>query len=428
MVARALLLALAVSAIALTDARRISQALPQQPARRPNILLFFPDELRHDWVNNGSHSDFLRTPHIDSLRERGLKFDHAITASPLCGPSRASFAAVSNYEEVGVLGNYYDFPVHRLVTYYKLLQDAGYHTMAVGKLDLAKNETLHGYGWGHNGTEHAREWGFSRQVNAVGVYESSVLTTPDATGSYVEPYTDFLLQYNLTQTFLQDVHDRVDGTNDGHEALYKKTSPNTLPDAVFNDNWVADQAVRLLLDAPADQPWFLQVNWNGPHYPMSVTQRMWESVQGRTYPQPYDYHGDLSPDDHNKTRGGYAALIENIDRQIGWILEHVNASETVVVLASDHGEMMGDHGIWSKSVPYHQAIGVPLIVAGDVLKQTLQGKTTKTAVSLIDLARTFLDIANVSSVPTQMAEARSFLPVLQGQRLPRQPLRSALST
>jgi arylsulfatase A-like enzyme len=401
---------------------------------RPNIILFFPDELRYDWVNNGTETDFLHTPHIDSIRKRGVKFNRAITASPICGPSRACFAAASHYEEVGVLSNQFNFPTNRLTTYYKLLRENGYHTMAVGKVDLNKKDTLASFGWGHDGALHADEFGFSRLVNTIGVYESAFLKAPDANGSYAEPYTDFLLQRNKTDEFLQDVRTRVNISQPFNGDFdYRQTSPNTLSDDLYNDNWVADQAVRLLHEAQSDptiHEWFIAVNWNGPHYPMSVTQSMWNSVQGRTFPQPIDYVGPLDAHQHNRTRGDYAAMIENLDRQIGRILSTVeDLNNTVIVLASDHGEMLGDRGYWKKSVPYKASVQVPLVIAGDaVVAESRRGTTSDAGVSLIDLAATFLDIGDVHNLPAQMSEAVSLKPILAGENPPRRVVRSALDS
>ncbi|KAG2530851.1 hypothetical protein JM18_001580 [Phytophthora kernoviae] len=380
---------------------------------RPNILVFFPDELRFDWINNGTDTDFLQTPNIDSIRERGLKFNRTITASPVCGPARACFAAASHYEEVGVLTNRYNFPTNRMTTYYKLLKEAGYHTMAVGKLDLNKNDTLNSFGWGHEGNEHAAEFGFSELVNCVGVFESYFLKNPDINGSYIEPYTDFLLAHNATNIFLNDTHARVDGGNTkiGDPQFYKDTYPNVLPDDLYNDNWVADQALRVLSEAPADKEWFLIVNWNGPHYPMSVTESMYGRMQNRNFPQPVDYVGNFTAEMHNRTRADYAAMIENIDSHIGRILAAVNLSETVVVFASDHGEMLGDRGLWAKDVPFQPS-----------------GTTTNAGVSLIDLARTFLDIGEVKDIPSQMSEAYSLRPILEGSNHTKRVVRSALGT
>ncbi|KAG6961283.1 hypothetical protein JG688_00009176 [Phytophthora aleatoria] len=380
---------------------------------RPNILVFFPDELRFDWVNNGTSTDFLQTPNIDSIRERGVHFKRAITASPVCGPSRACFAAASHYEEVGVLTNRYNFPINRMTTYYKLLQEAGYHTMAVGKLDLNKNDTLNSFGWNHEGNLHAEEWGFSDMVNCVGVFESSFLTEPYPNGSYIEPYTDYLLEHNATDVFLNDTHD---------------TFPNPLPDDLYNDNWVADQALRLLSEKPDDKEWFMIVNWNGPHYPMSITESMYGRMQNRSFPQPVDYTGNITAEMHNRTRADYAAMIENIDSHIGRILAAVNLSETLVVFASDHGEMLGDRGLWAKDVPFQPSVNVPLVIAGDVVNASLHGTSTNAGVSLIDLARTFLDVGEVESVPAQMSEAYSFRSLLEGKPYEKRVLRSALGT
>ncbi|RLN67521.1 hypothetical protein BBP00_00001550 [Phytophthora kernoviae] len=374
---------------------------------RPNILVFFPDELRFDWINNGTDTDFLQTPNIDNIRERGLKFN-----------------------QVGVLTNRYNFPTNRMTTYYKLLKEAGYHTMAVGKLDLNKNDTLNSFGWGHEGNEHAAEFGFSELVNCVGVFESYFLKNPDINGSYIEPYTDFLLAHNATNIFLNDTHARVDGGNTkiGDPQFYKDTYPNVLPDDLYNDNWVADQALRVLSEAPADKEWFLIVNWNGPHYPMSVTESMYGRMQNRNFPQPVDYVGNFTAEMHNRTRADYAAMIENIDSHIGRILAAVNLSETVVVFASDHGEMLGDRGLWAKDVPFQPSVSVPLVIAGDVVDTSLQGTTTNAGVSLIDLARTFLDIGEVEDIPSQMSEAYSLRPILEGSNHTKRVVRSALGT
>jgi arylsulfatase A-like enzyme len=281
---------------------------------------------------------------------------------------------------------------------------------------------------------HAEAFGFSRMVNSMGVYGADSLKNPDENGSYTEPYTDFLLLHNKTDEFIQDVRGRVNLPQSFNGDMeYRATYPNTLPDDLYNDNWVADQAVRLLNEAQADptvNEWFLVVNWNGPHYPMSVTQSMWDSVQGRTFPQPVDYVGPLDADQHNRTRGDYAAMIENLDRQIGRILSTVqDLNNTVVVLASDHGEMLGDRGYWKKSVPYKASVQVPLVIAGDtVVAKSRRGVTTNAGVSLIDLAATFLDVGGVHNLPAQMSEAVSLKPLLAGESPPRRVVRSALNS
>ncbi|KUF91569.1 Choline-sulfatase [Phytophthora nicotianae] len=317
-----------------------------------------------------------------------------------------------------------------MTTYYKLLQEAGYHTMAVGKLDLNKNDTLNSFGWNHEGNLHAEEWGFSDMVNCVGVFESYFLTEAYPNGSYIEPYTDYLLEHNATDVFLNDTRSRTDGGNTkiGDPRFYKDAYPNPLPDDLYNDNWVADQALRLLSEKPNDKEWFMIVNWNGPHYPMSITESMYGRIQNRSFPQPVDYTGNFTAEMHNRTRADYAAMIENIDAHIGRILAAVNMSDTLVVFASDHGEMLGDRGLWATDVPFQPSVNVPLVIAGDVVNESLRGTSTDAGVSLIDLARTFLDVGEVQTVPAQMSEAYSFRPLLEGEPHKKRVLRSALGT
>src|SRR5229473_7578352 len=105
-------------------------------ARRPNILLLFPDQHRFDWtVFNEDIA--VRMPHLEKLARRGVRFTNAVVASPLCAPSRACLASGKEYDRCRVRDNGEDYPVDQK-TYYTLLKDGGYHTAACGKIDLHK--------------------------------------------------------------------------------------------------------------------------------------------------------------------------------------------------------------------------------------------------------------------------------------------------
>jgi arylsulfatase A-like enzyme len=159
---------------------------------------------------------------------------------------------------------------------------------------------------------------------------------------------------------------------------------------------------------------------------MDVTEAMrraWERVD---FPPPVA--STQAEVEHQAVRQNYAAMIENIDRQVGRLIEAVRArgelDRTVIVYSSDHGEMLGDHNRWGKSIYYQASIGVPLIVAGPGVAS---GAVSDTLVSTHDLSATFLDYAGCTPLPGM--DACSLRPVLTGaQAEHRDVVRSGLDT
>jgi arylsulfatase A-like enzyme len=155
------------------------------------------------------------------------------------------------------------------------------------------------------------------------------------------------------------------------------------------------------------------VNFAGPHGPFDVTRTMrsrWEDVE---IPPPVD-----NPDDEgglvSMRRQNYAAMIENIDWHIGSMIavlrERGELDDTIIVYASDHGEMLGDHGKWGKCLWYTPSASVPLIIAGPGIPP---GRVSDALVCLQDLAATFLDYGEARPIPDM--EAISLRAVLEGR-------------
>jgi Sulfatase/Tetratricopeptide repeat len=172
------------------------------------------------------------------------------------------------------------------------------------------------------------------------------------------------------------------------------TWPTPLPEEAYTDNWVATHALRLISGAPRNRPWFLQVNFLGPHDPWDVTAEMIGLYRDQ---QEFVVPTGVSPKDveaHRAVRRNYAAMIENIDRWIGVILDALKVSgelaNTLIVVSSDHGEMLGNRGIWGKGVPFQASVTVPLVVAGPGVSH---GAVIPTPTTILDLAATFADFA-----------------------------------
>lgn len=342
----------------------------QTPAGKPNLLLLFPDQWRWDWTTHaptGTPPLTVRTPHFDELAAAGVRFDYAYVPSPLCGPSRSALALGREHDPTGVSDNR---EVERVLpgktTVYRALRDAaGYHVMMSGKDDLAIPYLA-------SGSHRAEELGYSAWR---GRSPGKEHVTANA-----GPYTKFLasktvrmdngssvsaLWLNTECLFGTDPGEGAACCKGGSEYSCSRSLPNDFPEAWYQDNWVGDQALQMLKERPKNKPWFLQVNWPGPHPPQGITRRMHTAVAAREFEMPFDDvpsipPGEASsymtqPDDHLWARRSYAAEIENIDSWFGKFVEAVeqlgDSDNTLICIASDHGEMLGEHGRWAKGVP-----------------------------------------------------------------------------
>ncbi len=380
------------------------------PARRPNILFLFPDQLRHDFVEPAEGIP-VKTPNLRKLAERGVRFTQAVTPAPLCAPARACLASGMEYGRCGVASNKDVYPLHR-PTFYQRLRAAGYHVMGCGKFDLHKPEL----DWGLDGKRLIREWGFSDAIDNEGKHDGTRAYIRN--GKPMGPFLAYLDSLGLARAHVEDYEKRK-----GHG----ETFPTPLPDSAYGDNWIARNGLALLDAAPKNKPWFLQVNFNGPHDPWDITAAMEQRWRGVAFPQPVR-NTQLTAENHVRVRENYAAMIENIDARIGELVRKVRQrgelENTLIVVSSDHGEMLGDHDLWGKTQPYHGSTGVPLVVSGLGLRPAVQ----RAPATALDLTATFLDYAGVGVVEgvAEGMESRSLRPLLNGQGKAREFVLSGL--
>ena len=370
--------------------------LAAAPAPPPNILFFFPDQLRHDFVEPSSGIP-ARTPNIRQLASDGVRFTRAVTPAPLCAPARACLASGLDYDRCRVPSNKENYPLDQ-PSFYKLLRTAGYHVMGCGKFDLHKADL----NWGLDGKRLIADWGFSDGIDNEGKHDAIRAYTRN--GKPMGPFMAHLERLGLAHTHIEDY-----GKRKGNGATF----PTPLPDSAYGDNWIARNGLALLDVAPRNKPWFLQVNFNGPHAPWDITTSMEKRWRGIQFPQPTG-NKQLTPENHVLVRENYAAMIENIDTRIGEIISKVRQrgelNNTLIVVASDHGEMLGDHNLWGKTHPYHGSTGVPLILSGPGIRKSVQHAPAST----LDLTATFLEYARVS-IPAGI-DSRSLCPLLDGSK------------
>lgn len=381
----------------------------QQP-EPPNILFVFPDQHRPDWVGFNDKVP-VRTPNLDSLVDTGVAFRNAVCPAPICGPSRACLASGREYDRCGVRSHDADYPL-AAPTIYGRLRNAGYHVLGTGKFDLQK----HSGDQGLDGTNDLEANGFSDGINNAGKWDAYA-AGKDGTPS--DPYTQYLHTEGLLETHIEDFRQRRIADRAYRDGIdINATFPTPLPDRAYCDNYVGRQSIDLLRDAPDDQPWFLQVNFVGPHNPWDVTEEMhsWYRDPDVTFPDPVTPAGELSAEEHQAVRRNYAAMVENIDQWLGDFLDVVDergeSDETIFVFASDHGEMLGDHGYWYKQRPYHASTGVPFVVTGPGVapRGVVDVPTT-----ILDLHATFLDYAGLEPTGIDPAmDSRSMRPYIDG--------------
>ena len=380
----------------LTLAAGAGDSLGSATPPRPNILFLFPDQLRHDFVQPSAEIP-VATPNLKTLAAGGVRFTRAVTPAPLCAPARACLASGLEYDRCRVRSNRENYPLDQ-PTFYRLLRHAGYHVMGCGKFDLHKPEL----DWGLDGKRLLREWGFSDGIDNEGKHDGT--RAYKLAGRPRGPFLAYLEKHRLARVHVEDYERRK-----GHGATF----PTPLPDDAYGDNWIARNGLALLDAAPKDKPWFLQVNFNGPHDPWDITASMEKRWRGIRFPQP-NRCDELTPAVHELVRQNYAAMIENIDRRIGSLIDKVKQrgelDRTLIVVSSDHGEMLGDHNLWAKRHPYQGSVGVPLVVWGlDVAR----GAVNRQPATTLDLTATFLDYAGIPR--PDVMDSRSLRPVLRGR-------------
>ena len=339
----------------------------------------------------------VRTPNLDGLARRGVRFGKAVVSSPLCAPSRACLASGREYDRCGVPSNAADYPAGQ-TTYYRLLRDSGYHVAGCGKLDLNKRT----HDWGFDGRNHMVEWGFSDMINSAGKFDA---IAGDSAETPHDPYMAYLHKLGLTRTHVEDFQKR-------RKLGYQATYATPLSENAYCDNWIGRNGLDLMKRFPAGKPWHLVVNFAGPHNPEDITARMEKTCRDRSYPQPNGSR-EYTPEIHNAIRQNYTAMVENLDRWVGIFVEQLKRrgelDDTIVAFSSDHGEMLGDHNRWAKQVPYEPSVCVPLIVAGPGIRR----RRSDAMVSQIDIGATFLDYAGAGQA--EGATAQSLRPLLEGR-------------
>ena len=379
----------------------------------PNILFIMTDQHRWDYLGCYG-ADYVTTPNIDRLAASGLRFTNAFTNAPLCAPARIGLATGMHPARIGALDNSCYLPQH-LPTYYQRLRDNGYRVGCVGKLDLAKPDTYNGR-YGDRPTVY--RWGFTHPEEVEGKMHAAQGDPSAPQG----PYTHYLRERGRLTSFCEDYRRRAEAG-----WILGVSHDSVLPTADFHDVYIGRRAARWIETIADDFPWHLFVSFVGPHDPFDPPREYAERYREADMPAaiPKSQHGkpqwigrrekEFGAPELAKIRRQYCALIELIDDQVGALLDALEARDmldnTIIIFTSDHGEMLGDHGLFQKQVPYEPSIHIPLIVAGPGIDG---GRASDALVDVSDLNPTICALAGVAPAPDM--DARSFEQILRGGR------------
>ena len=377
---------------------------------KPNLLFIMADQYRHDYLG-AAGAYFLQTPHLDRLAARGVRFSQCTTNAPICAPARIGLASGLQPGRLGCFDNSGRLPLET-TTYYQRLRNHGYRVGCVGKLDLRKSD---GYNGRHGDRPYAYAWGFTHPEEVEGKMHAGSSATP------IGPYTHYLAEQGTLEKFHQDYRQR---NADGWIADCRDSVLDT---ADFADSYIDRRAAEFIDTAPDDFPWHYFVSFVGPHDPFDppaaygaryrdapVPPAISDSLQDK----PEWIHKrvvDLTTEEVARTRRQYCAAAALIDDQVGLIIDALEKrgqlDNTYIVFASDHGEMLGDHSLYTKGVAYEASMRVPLIIAGPDIAG---GHSSDALCELIDLNATLCDFAGLA--PQQDIDALSLVPVLSGQK------------
>lgn len=367
--------------------------------KRPNILLILVDQLNGALFPDGP-APFLHAPVLNALAARSFRFANTYCASPLCAPSRAAIMTGQLPSRTGVYDNAAEFG-SSIPTFAHLARASGYRTTLSGKMHFVGPDQLHGF----------------EERLTTDIYPADFGWTPDWTKP--EERIDWWY-HNLGSVTAAGVAEITNQLEYDDEVAF-----------------LARQKLHQLSRRQDDRPFLLTVSFTHPHDPYVARQRFWDLYpEGSIPPLAMPDPGYASQDPHSRrlfdmsdwrnfsiseqmiadSRRAYCANISYLDEKIGEILETLEAcafsDNTVIVFSSDHGDMLGERGLWFKMSFLEGSIRVPLMIASPGHQA---GALVKMPVSTLDILPTLAGLvgADLSGVTADL-DGEDLMALVQG--------------
>ena len=368
--------------------------------KAPNILLIMADQLAPQFTGTYGHP-LVQTPHIDALAARGARFDAAYCNSPLCAPSRFSFMSGQLITDIAAYDNACEFPA-TIPTFAHYLKLMGYQTCLSGKMHFVGPDQLHGF------TERL----------TTDVYPADYAWTPD----------------------WENHDERIDKWYHNMDSVTEAGIGAATFQLDYDDE-VAFFARRKLFDYARYQaePFCLVASFIHPHDPYVARQEWWDLYNTDEIDLPYCDANRVTQDPFSqrlmagieagqvavseaeirRARHAYYANTSYFDSKVGELVEALAQAHllenTIIIVTSDHGDMLGERGLWYKMNFFEHSARIPLVMAGPSIVPGI----VENACSLLDLLPTFIDIAAQSGTAPppygRPVKGRSLLPAAQGQ-------------
>lgn len=340
----------------------------------------------------------VETPFLDSLAAQSTVFETAYCGVPLCIPSRITLLTGQYASKSGALDNHSILDPD-LMTFPKVLSEAGYDTTLVGKMHFCGNLQFHGF--------KNRPYG-------------------DLLGTALHQYEDNLWSTGVTKEPANEDIKVEKNIGDNLVSRTRIVGQTGIPESQLTDHIVAQETVAYLRNFQSensDKPWFLCASFSRPHFPLTAPKRHAKRYSadgisepfvgpyGASYDHPVSaairdgFHvGRIDHDEMMAARAGYFACVSYLDELLGDMMRQLEHSglleDTIVIYTSDHGEMAGELGTWWKSGWYEASCRVPLLIStpehrsGERVAQCID-----TPVSLLDIAPTLSGLAGQKPLP-----------------------------
>ena len=366
-----------------------------------NVLFIAVDDMNNDLGCYGH--PLVKSPNIDRLAARGVRFDRAYCQFPLCSPSRSSVMTGLRPDAIRVFDLRYHFrsEVPEVVTLPQFFRKNGYYAARIGKIYHYGNPGQ----IGTSGLDDADSW--AEVFNPAGRDKTEI----------EKDIINYSPQRGLgsAMCLLAD----AEGKDEEH-----------------TDGMVATQAIRLL-EEKKNEPFFLAVGFYKPHTPYLAPKKYFDlyplneidlpeisAAENQDVPEPalastrpWPYFG-VTRDQARECKQAYYATISFVDAQIGRVLDaldRLNLTEkTIVVFWSDHGYLLGEHGLWMKQSCFEESARVPMIIS--VPGQKMAGRASPRTVELLDLYPTIVDLAGFK--PSAKLHGASLRPLIESPEAP----------
>jgi choline-sulfatase len=366
-------------------------------AKAPNVVIVMADQMAPAFLPIHGHA-LTRAPNMQALAESGVVFDSAYCNSPLCSPSRASFMSGCLPSRTRVYDNAAEF-ASDIPTFAHCLRARGYHTILSGKMHFCGPDQLHGF----------------EQRLTTDIYPADFGWTPD----WNHPEHRPSWYHNMSSVRQAGVCVRTNQLDFDDEAAF-----------------AAERAIFVIARTRNRRPFLLVASFSHPHDPFAVPQRYWDRFRDSDIDMPAPAVAANALDPHSRrlrhvcameaepvteaevraARHAYYGAIAYIDDLLGRLMEALRsaglAEDTIVVLTSDHGEMLGERGLWYKMSFFEGASRVPLVIASP---GRFAPRRVASSVSLVDLMPTLFDISGGNAQSLGIAiDGRSLAPHLAG--------------